>query len=43
MTTEYESCPYCYSKKVVIDDTGPRVVVRCGECGAQIDSYPKEK
>ena len=43
MGTEYDSCPYCFSKKIIIDDSGPRVVIKCdGECKQIIDSYPKE-
>ncbi len=43
MGIKYESCPYCFSKKIEIDKSGPRIVVRCkGECGNIIDSYPKE-
>ena len=43
MSIEYTSCPYCFSKKIKIDKSGPRVIVRCdGDCKNIIDSYPKE-
>ncbi len=43
MGIEYESCPYCFSKKIKKDETGPRILIICdGECKNQIDSFPKE-
>jgi len=39
---EYDSCPYCFSKKVTteLSTKTKRVTVKCEECGCKIDSYP---
>ena len=42
--TEYENCPFCQSKKIYKKEVGTptRILVMCGECDNQIDSYPKD-
>ena len=42
---EYEACPYCSSKQVIkdVNTKTQRVIIRCGECECQIDSYPIKK
>lgn len=44
MGIEYEACPNCGSRVIEKIDRITRIVIKCGgECGQQIDSYPKEE
>lgn len=43
MNIEYEACPLCYSKKVIKEDRGTVVIIKCGECKNQIDRIVKNE
>jgi len=43
MRIQYDSCPYCYSKKVKEIKKHNSTIVKCEECGNQIDRFPDEQ